>query len=72
MSTGDVMRAELHADVQRLSAQDRLALAFRLGDDDVAILCASKGLTIAEARAAVRRARSHGRRPSVANAPECR
>jgi len=44
-----------------------MELAFRLGDEDVALFCAAHGCSASVAQAAFRRARAAGRRPSVAN-----
>jgi hypothetical protein len=50
-----------------LTAQERVALALQLGDDDVALHRAAHGTTEGESRAALRRARAVGRVPSHAN-----
>lgn len=52
-----------------LTAEDRVALALRLGDEDVALYCSVHGTSEQDARATFRRARIAGRVPSCANEP---
>lgn len=65
-SVADDLRDEQRREVLRLSPGERLALAFRLGDEDIARLCAVRGITPDVARRLVERARQAGRRPSGA------
>jgi hypothetical protein len=67
MSVADDLRAESRASTRLLDPGESIELAFRLGDDDVALFCAVHSCVPADARAAFRRARSIGRRASVAN-----
>lgn len=61
------LRKAVHAaqdrDLMRLSPAERIRLALRLGDDDLALLCAGRGITPEAARAAIRADRERGRRP---------
>jgi len=67
MSVADDLRAELRPPGRALGSVQSMELAFRLGEEDVALFCASHGCSASEAHAAFRRARAAGRRPSVAN-----
>ncbi len=49
--------------VENLSAEERVALAFRLGEADLECFRATHGLTRAAALAHFRRQRQQGRRP---------
>lgn len=49
---------------QALSPEDRVVLAFRLGDTDAEILAAARGIGVADARRELDRQRQTGRRPS--------
>lgn len=66
-SVADDLRDELRERVRRLPAQERVALAFRLGDEDLARLMHAQGLTREAAMTVLARARAAGRRPSKAN-----
>jgi len=67
MSVADDLRAESRAAALALGSVQAMELAFRLGDEDVELFCASHGCSAAAAQAVFRRARAAGRRPSVAN-----
>ncbi len=67
MSVADDLRAESRAAGRLIGPPESIELAFRLGDEDVAMFCAARGCSPAEARAAFRRARGASRRASVAN-----
>ena len=65
-SVADFLRQETDRDVSRLSVSERVALAFELGDQAVAIFAAAKGLTRDEARRILRKNSQVGRRFSAA------
>ena len=67
-SVADDLRQELRERVKRLHPRDRVALAWRLGEDDLARLMRAQGLTREEATVVFARARAAGRRPSGASA----
>ncbi len=50
-----------------LTAEERVALALRLGDEDVALYCSVHGTSEQDARVILARARAVGRLPSGAN-----
>jgi hypothetical protein len=60
-SVADTLRDDTRRRVLEMRPSERLELALRLGDDDVALLCASRGLTAADARLAIERSRQFGR-----------
>jgi len=66
-SVADDLRLETARAVARLTPAERIALALRLGDDDVAAYSAAHGCADTDARAALRRARAIGRIPSRSN-----
>lgn len=66
-SVADALRADTSRASADLTPEQRLELALRMGDEDVARYCAARGVTTHEARVAFARARAVGRRPSVAN-----
>jgi hypothetical protein len=68
-SVADDLRLDSARGVARLTAAERIALALRLGDDDVARYRSARGVTAAEARAALARARAVGRLRSPCNEP---
>ena len=68
-SVADAIRYESRDAVSRLPLPDRIALAFTLGDADVALYMSMHAVTQREAREMFARARTVGRRPSVANSP---
>jgi hypothetical protein len=66
-SVADQLRDETRRKILALSPADRMRTAFRLGDDDVDRLVRAQRISVDEAHAIIRRQRSVGRRPSVAN-----
>ena len=56
--------------VASLLVADRIGLALRLGDEDVALYRAAHAVEDADARRALARARSIGRLPSRSNDPD--
>ena len=69
-SVADILRLDSARRVAQLSVGERIDLALRLGDEDVALYRAAHGVTDAEARRALRRARAAGRLPSRCNDSE--
>jgi hypothetical protein len=65
-SVADDLRCETRRDLARRTPAERIDLAFQLGDDDVALLGAARGLTREQARKAIARSRRVGRVPSAA------
>jgi hypothetical protein len=63
-SVADDLRAETASAVARLTAEERVALALRLGDDDVTLYRTMHGASDTEARVLLARVRSLGRRQS--------
>lgn len=63
-SVADELRRQDAAALARLSADERLALAFALGDADVDAYCRTHGVTGAEAARHFERQRQKGRTPS--------
>jgi hypothetical protein len=63
-SVADDLREELRRKVQSLSLEERLAWTFRLGEQDLALLQAARGLDRREALRLLRRQRQAGRQPS--------
>lgn len=61
------LRQRTTEDVLALTPRERLDLALRLGDEDLARYMAATGCDRAAALRDLRRARAVGRRPSVAN-----
>jgi hypothetical protein len=66
-SVADDLRAETTRAVARLTPAERIALALRLGDDDVALYRAVHGVGEIEARLTLAGTRSRGRRQSQSN-----
>jgi len=60
----DDLRRESSARVALLTPEERLALAFRLGDDDLDLYRAPRGLPREAARRQIQRQRQNGRRRS--------
>jgi hypothetical protein len=58
---------EQYRDFLSLSIDERIALALKLGQDEIAQVMAEEGVDRDEARRLIRRRNSAGRRPSVAN-----
>jgi len=61
---GETLRAEQREVVRRMTIAGRLALALRLGDDDLELFAAARNLDRPAAAALLRRTRRIGRRPS--------
>jgi hypothetical protein len=68
-SVADDFRNESARMVAKLPMSERVALALRLGDQDVALYQAAHGISHADARRALATARHVGRRPSRSNDP---
>ena len=66
-SVAEDLRADLRQKVAELGPLARIALALRLGDDDLSALAGARGITPDEARRVFARARAAGRRPSRSN-----
>jgi hypothetical protein len=64
------MRQDSVRRIAALSEVERITLALRLGDEDVALYRAAHGVSDREARRVLRRARATGRLPSRSNDPE--
>jgi hypothetical protein len=68
-SVADALRFDSARAVAKLPAADRVALALRLGDEDVALYGAAHGVSEAAARRELARARTVGRLTSHSNDP---
>ena len=66
-SVADTLRENTRRQTAKLSPEARVRLALELGDADLAVLCETRGLTIAEAREHIARSRRLGRRTSRAH-----
>ena len=66
-SVADELRLDLVRAVARLPALERISLALRLGDQDVALFQMAQGVNEADARRALARGRAVGRQPSCSN-----
>jgi hypothetical protein len=64
-SVADELRQRDRWAVLRLSAEERVALAFRLGELDLEIFCDSQGIDRATGIRRLRRRRQLGRTPSA-------
>lgn len=62
-SVADRVRAATRANVLAMSPEERLELAFTLGDEDVRSLAEARGVDLLTARRIIRRQRQAGRRP---------
>ena len=69
-SVADELRRRTLQTAARMTAGERVALALRLGDDDLALYRASQVLSAEEARTALRRTRAIGRMPSRSHDPD--
>jgi hypothetical protein len=65
-SVADDLRAQRTRQLLLLTPAERMELSLRLGDDDVAVLCAARSLSEPDARLLIERSRQVGRRPSRA------
>ena len=63
------LRTRAINDVLSMTPSERVALAFALGDEDLARYMRAAGVERDQAMRDLRRARACGRRPSVANEP---
>jgi hypothetical protein len=68
-SVADDLRDEQLRDMQKLTAEERIELALRLGRRDLELYMAANNVDRDTALAAFRRASAAGRRPSVCNEP---
>jgi len=68
MDSGTAARQAIRDVVAGMTLQERIALAYALGDEDVRLFMAVSQLEREEAVAMLRRARHHGRQHSVAGA----
>ncbi len=64
-SVAEEAKADQLRKVEAMSVDERVRLALRLGDDDLAILCSVQGLTREEAISRIRRQRQIGRASSA-------
>lgn len=69
-SVADDLRRDSARAVATLPVAERIALALRLGDEDIARYRAVHGVSAAEARRVFTRARAVGRTPSRSNDTE--
>lgn len=65
-SVADELEREGRARTAALSPEARIALAIRLAETGIDLLCAARGLSRADAVALARGLRHRGRRPSAA------
>jgi hypothetical protein len=63
MSVNEQLSRELRDAVARLTPDERIMLALRLGDEAVALYCSAQGLDPATGRATLAALRQAGRRP---------
>jgi hypothetical protein len=68
-SVADDLRGESIREAAKLTPLERIALALRLGERDIALYRAVHGVGDEEARKAFARARAVGRKPSMSNDP---
>ena len=68
-SIADDLRVESAHAVARLTVAERIALALRLGDEDIALYRAAHGVSDRHARATLAQARAVGRVRSRSNEP---
>jgi hypothetical protein len=64
-SVADDLRTQRTRELLRLALAERIALSLRLGDEDLAVVCAARGLSEHDARLLIERSRQVGRRPSA-------
>jgi hypothetical protein len=69
-SVSDRVRRAEQAELARLDAAGRVLLALELGDEAIALYCATHGVSEPAARRAFSEDRHRGRRPSRCSAPE--
>jgi hypothetical protein len=63
-TVGEKLRREEGERLLALSPSERIEIAFRLGDDDVALLAAVRSIPVGEALRHLRLQRQEGRQPS--------
>jgi hypothetical protein len=63
-SVVDRLREEMWEEVRRMTVSQRLALALRLGDDDLELFSRARNIDRESGIALLRRGRQLGRRPS--------
>lgn len=63
-SVASVLRERAADEVRRMSSAERLELAFRLGEQDIAAYCAAHGVDRADALREFQRRRQATRQPS--------
>lgn len=68
-SVADDLREDLRRRLALMTPQERLRIAFALGEADIALLQAGQSLTFDEARRRISRSRQTGRVPSRAACP---
>ena len=68
-SVADQLRLDGRRRLASMTPDERLALAFQLADEDIALLRAAEPQTVDEARARIRRSRHLGRETSRAACP---
>ncbi len=61
MSVADQVRAEQRSALERMTTEERIALAFRLGERDLALFMEQSGLSRAAALLELKRRRQAGR-----------
>jgi len=66
----DDLRDESRRDLARRTPLERIELALRLGDDDVALVCAGRAVSGQEAKRLIARSRQRGRHVSAATEPD--
>ena len=67
-SVADELRRELTLRSQSSTAEERIELSLRLGDDDVALFAAAESIAPEEARSRLQKRRQLGRRTSIGTA----
>lgn len=63
-SVADDLRAQRTRELLLQSPAERVDLSLRLGDEDVAVVCAARAMSEHDARLMIQRSRQVGRRPS--------
>jgi len=66
MAVGDRLRRRVREEVERLSPEERVALSFRLGEEDLQLFRAASGLDRQAALQRLAAQRQVGRQPSRA------
>ncbi len=63
-SVADELREVERQELSRMTVSERLALALRLGDDDLELFARARNIDRESGNALLRRGRQNGRRPS--------